>query len=608
MLARQFHYRWEWDLRADPAALWPLVTDTNRFNHDTGVPAVAEGRAQPNAHRRLSLRRFGVLVAWEEEPFEWVRPHRFGVNRRYSAGPVAEMRTEGALTPRPGGGTHLVYQVWARPRNLLGLLAIPAQVGLLSARSFAAAFRRYDDVAVAERPSPLLLPPPVPPATLAPGGRERLATARHALLERGADAALVDRLADLVQHADAFAVYRIRPYALADHWQAPRRAVLELCLLATRVGLLNFRWELLCPLCRGNRRSGASLGDLQSQVHCESCNIDFTVNFDRSVELAFRPNPAIRPTQEATYCVGGPQVTPHIVVQQLLAPGQARALTLPLEVGGRYRLRAMSLPGGQFLSANTAGAAAASLRACPEGWPADELLLGPHPTLTFENATAAQQLIILERLAWSDQAATAAEVTSLQMFRDLFANEALRPGERIAVGSLTVLFTDLRESTRLYRESGDAVAFGQVMSHFDVLRAAIAAEQGALVKTIGDSVMAVFLRPVEGLRAVLRAKVQLAAQPGGAALHLKAGLHSGPCVAVTLNERLDYFGATVNIAARLEALAAGHPGVVVTDSVIQDPEIAAWLAEGGLVAEPFQAELKGYEGQPFQFWAVQTTA
>src|SRR5205085_499715 len=136
-------------------------------------------------------------------------------------------------------------------------------------------------------------------------------------------------------------------------------------------------------------------------------------------------------------------------------------------------------------------------------------------TLTLDNATTEPQLFILERTAWSDQAATAAEVTGLQVFRDLFANEALRPGERISVGTLTVLFTDLRESTRLYRESGDAVAFGHVMNHYDVLREAITAEDGALVKTIGDAVMAVFRRPAPALRAAFKAQAILANPPAG---------------------------------------------------------------------------------------------
>ena len=139
----------------------------------------------------------------------------------------------------------------------------------------------------------------------------------------------------------------------------------------------------------------------------------------------------------------------------------------------------------------------------------------------------------MERMAWSDQAATAAEVTALQVFRDLFSNEALRPGEQISVGTLTVLFTDLRGSTQLYREIGDAPAFGRVMTHFDVLREAIRCEEGALVKTIGDAVMAVFRRPAGALRAILKAQATLADPPDGLRpLMLKVGIHSGPCIAV----------------------------------------------------------------------------
>jgi class 3 adenylate cyclase len=191
------------------------------------------------------------------------------------------------------------------------------------------------------------------------------------------------------------------------------------------------------------------------------------------------------------------------------------------------------------------------------------------------------------------------------MFRDLFANEALRPGERISVGSLTVLFTDLRDSTRLYRERGDAVAFGQVLDHYDVLREAINGEAGALVKTIGDSVMAVFQRPVQALRAVFRAQLMLANPTGERPpLHLKAGIHSGPCVAVTLNDRLDYFGSTVNLAARLEAVSAARLGVVVSGVVINDPEVVDWAQHDGRRSESFTTTIKGFEDEPIQLWVV----
>jgi class 3 adenylate cyclase len=222
------------------------------------------------------------------------------------------------------------------------------------------------------------------------------------------------------------------------------------------------------------------------------------------------------------------------------------------------------------------------------------------------NTTDVEQLLVLERTAWSDQAATAAEVTALQIFRDLFSTEALRPGEKISVGALTVLFTDLRNSTQLYREIGDATAFGRVLSHFDVLRRAIAEEDGAVVKTIGDAVMAVFREPVRAVRAMLRAQHELAnPQDGRDPLTLKAGLHMGPCIAVTLNERLDYFGSTVNMAARLEGLSTGSD-VIVSRAIFEDPEVQQLLGsnEAEFQAEPFEMSLKGFADESFQLLRV----
>ncbi|MBI3329518.1 MAG: hypothetical protein HYZ81_22795 [Nitrospinae bacterium] len=609
MRYREFHYHWEWQLQSSPQTLWPFVADTNRFNRDTALPPVdrhpGDGPPLTNARRRLRLFRLGITVAWEEEPFEWIRPYRFGVVRRYLSGPVADMRVLAELTPEPGGGSRLVYQVWARPKTVLGLIAIPVQIGLLSARSFNAAFRRYDRLAASGKP-PLAL---AARARFAPGGRARLATLHEVLLGQGAAPDLVALLVETMEQADDLTLARLRPYALADYWGVPRRAMLELCLLATRAGLLDLQWDLLCPLCRGAKQSSPTLGGIQPQVHCDSCNIDFTVNFDRSVELTFCPNPAVRQIDSYEFCIGGPQVTPHIVAQQLLAPGAQRALTLPLEAG-RYRLRTLGLPGGRFLLVAADGLPEATLHASVAGWPHEELHLAPTPTLRFENATDSEQLFILERVAWSDQAATAAEVTALQLFRDLFAHEALRPGERISVGSLTVLFTDLRGSTRLYREIGDAVAFGHVMNHFDVLREAIAAEDGALVKTIGDAVMAVFRHPAAALRAVLRAQQVLASPPdSGRLLLLKAGIHYGPCIAVTLNDRLDYFGSTVNFAARLEGFSSGGD-VVISAAVHADPEVAELLAQanGSVITEPFEVMLKGFDEERFEVWRVALVA
>jgi class 3 adenylate cyclase len=142
------------------------------------------------------------------------------------------------------------------------------------------------------------------------------------------------------------------------------------------------------------------------------------------------------------------------------------------------------------------------------------------------------------------------------------------------------------------------------MNHFDVLKKVIADEDGALVKTIGDAVMAVFRRPVSALKAMLSAQEMLASPaPGVAPLVLKAGVHSGPCIAVTLNERLDYFGSTVNMAARLEALSTGND-VIISHALYDDPEVREFVNSEGLQATAFEMLLKGFQDERFELWRV----
>lgn len=596
---KEFYYQWQWELKSSPEQFWPYLADTNRFNHDTGVPAVEEQGVRENntIARHFRARLYGVPIAWREEPFEWVRPTRMGVVRHYAASsllqPLARLHQQATLTSRPEGGSHLRYEVWVRPRHLLGLIAIPIQVGLLLARRFDRTIRRYDRLA--QTGQQFLIVPGS--ANFPAGGRRRLAALSQTLLDEGHSPQATSKLVELIEQADDLSLDGIRPYVLADYWGLPRKEILELCLAATRLGLLDLRWELLCPLCRGASVSGDSLSKITGRAHCDTCNIDYEVNFDQSVELTFQPNPAVRLLAEKTaYCMAGPQVTPHIAVQQIVPAGTEREIVAQLEEG-RYRLRVLHRPGGQYVRASDSGREEATLSVTPNSWPPGELQLARQPKLHFKNETNQEQLLILERIAWSDQAATAAEVTAIQRFRDLFASEVLRPGEQISVNNVTLIFTDLRQSTRMYREIGDAPAFGVVMNHFDVLRQAIDEQNGAIVKTIGDAVMAVFRRPISAMLAVLQAQHALANPPAGTQpLYLKAGLHLGPCIAVNLNDRLDYFGSTVNLAARLVDLSNGEE-IILSEPVFQDPEISDLLNRPDVMLQSQKSlvNLKGFD-------------
>src|SRR5258706_12896868 len=510
------------------------------------------------------------------------------------------MRVVLTMSDRPDGGTHLHYEVWITAAHLLGDIGVRLQFGPLNGQlTIQDIFKKYDEVIQrggsyydigGHR------------ARFATGGRQRLWAAKQTVVQNEGDMPILYNLVYLLEHADDLALQRLRPYQLADFWKLPRRQVLEVFLRAARSGILDMRWELLCPACRGVGASHASLNDVHKNAHCDSCNIDYTVNFDRQVEVVFRPNPTVRiiPAQ-LQYCLAGPQTGPHIVVNQMVPAGETIEVSAPLD-DGHYSLTASGLSGELPVMASSDGAVEQRITAEEAGWPEGELQLGTHPRLLLVNQTALPQKFSLKRAAWRDDAATAADVTSLQLFRDLFSREALRAGEEIQISSVTLMFTDLRDSTRLYRQIGDAPAFGRVRQHFDLLEQAIAVEGGAVVKTMGDAVMAVFRQPADALRAIEVAHAAIVMLEGDPALEMKAGIHTGPCIAVTLNERLDYFGSTVNIAARLPGLAEGGE-VVFSNEIKSDPEVNTWLGENHPTPLWFEAKVKGFD-QPFSLWRM----
>lgn len=202
------------------------------------------------------------------------------------------------------------------------------------------------------------------------------------------------------------------------------------------------------------------------------------------------------------------------------------------------------------------------------------------------------------------------ELLTVQRFRDLFVNEPLPEGESFQVKWMALMFTDLGGSTGIYARKGDPRAYGLVREHFRLVFDAVAQAGGAVVKTIGDAVMAVFPSSAMAVRAALASQAALERfnrerdlSPDEQLL-LKVGLHAGPTLAVTLNERLDYFGTNVNAAARVQALAQNCE-TVLTRQVLDDPGVRE-LLPAGLAGETLT--LRGLDDYPFEVFRVAAEA
>ena len=188
-------------------------------------------------------------------------------------------------------------------------------------------------------------------------------------------------------------------------------------------------------------------------------------------------------------------------------------------------------------------------------------------------------------------------------FGELYKTQLVDERESLAVSDITYLFTDLKDSTPLYESVGDVNAYFLVRQHFDILSKIIRERSGTIVKTIGDAVMAGFERPQDAVLASIEMIEELSRfnQTASRPLGLKVGVHRGRAIAVRLNDRIDYFGQHVNIAARVQGLA-GVNEVCLTGAVMEAPGVSD-IVKGRPASRDYQ-NLKGI-GQKMEIYRIE---
>lgn len=211
------------------------------------------------------------------------------------------------------------------------------------------------------------------------------------------------------------------------------------------------------------------------------------------------------------------------------------------------------------------------------------------------------------RHSWQSSATVrGVEVLNHPVFRDVFGDETLSLDQSLEIRGATVMFSDVTGSTAMYERLGDARAYRLIRDHFDVVFEAIAEHDGVPIKTIGDEVMGVFHEEVSAVRAAFRMHDELAAsnrrRTDGEELTLKIGVHRGPVIVVTLNNRIDYFGRTVNIAARTQAVS-GPDQISMGEAFIRAPGVRAALSERASRVQRGPVAMKGI-AQPVEVYRV----
>jgi class 3 adenylate cyclase len=449
--------------------------------------------------------------------------------------------------------------------------------------------------------------------------------ALFALLRQSAAPTSADAIETLVREGSDRALCRVNALDFAAKRGLDAEEAIAAFLHATQIGLFDQAWNVLCPGCGGVLDSGATLKTVDRTTYsCTLCSAGYQPTLDEMVEVTFtvRPNvraiaahdphrlPAVEFYRQVFFGSGVDlpedealdRVFEDITLDSLeLPPGEKATVSLQAPVAFLIVFDPVTHT-AQFVDVKgepTRERQTLTVLLSKQYAPTGTATIRPGPLrILFENRSDARTLpsvrvageALHDLLGKRRPFVTAKRLLTNQTFRDLYRTDTMDADQRLKITSLTFLFTDLKGSTELYDRVGDLAAYDLVNAHFRALQEIVAAEAGAVVKTIGDAVMATFATPDRAVAAALRMREAMRGLSGD--LILKIGIHEGPCLAVMLNERQDYFGQTVNIASRVQGLATSS-SIFATGQVLGNDGSAQLLATNGITPLPNEQKLRG---------------
>lgn len=447
--------------------------------------------------------------------------------------------------------------------------------------------------------------------------------------EGGHDPALFRAFRQWFEKAGDWDLYRMNPVGLAAVLDVPETPLIDFFVHGARVGIFDFSWSMVCPSCGEVQNNDSSLNSLEGHFHCTVCQAGVQVNIDDSVEVAFSVNPSVKVlsldpfenpnSYRKTYFSQAVERSPEMLEYintiwegfESVEPGDSLIRDRVCERGKSYRFVSAGIH-SQFLFHVAKDAVDEPVNMEIEfgqkGMYPSDITVNSLQTRFIKKNTRDEKVGLmmvqadfptLHRLMKEFPAKflpmlTGNKLLNNQRFRELFKIQNLSPGLRLNIRSLTLLFTDLKGSTELYARTGDVAAYQLIQEHFRLLGGIVARHGGALIKTMGDAIMASFNRPLDAVKAaqIMLEENLLLTSGYTKPLGLKIGLHEGPALAISNQGALDYFGQTVNIAARVQGVA-GENSLWLTEPVLKASGVASMLKEKSYVGKRYQASLKG---------------
>lgn len=448
---------------------------------------------------------------------------------------------------------------------------------------------------------------------------------------------IIDQFSKILQNSDKWSLLRINPIRFAQIHEFKENECIDLFIHSAKIGIFDFTYNMLCPMCGGVAHSHKELDQLNSDTfYCAACNIHAPSNLDDLVEVSFTVHPSIQnmdlnPLENINNYFRFHFSPNFVKSEQLITLIKSKLktfLSIDPDETIKYSIDGNNYSQYQFASIENNSTtmiyfgesysdhdAEIPITALSEGFTPREMHIkkGVYDVIIKNLSKFSIGVLVLtpdfkalEEVSKKyptkiNKFLTGKMLLNNQSFRDLFRVHHLSNSMNLNIKSLTILFTDLRGSTEMYDKAGDPLAYELVQEHFKILTEVVRKNSGAIIKTMGDAIMATFSNSSDGLIAAIEMmkkidELNLNWKEKGHELGLKVGINEGPALAVLNDERLDYFGQTINIGARVQGLAkAGE--IWVSESILNYENSNELLYTNGYKTEKHLTILKGV-GQP----------
>ncbi len=456
------------------------------------------------------------------------------------------------------------------------------------------------------------------------------------------------RFVDILKGLSDWDLYRINPLSFAEKYNFNKVEATDLFIYGAKIGIFDFEWNMICQFCGVVTSSHSSIGDVERQkYYCALCDVDVDTDLSNYVEVAFNIDKSIKqinidPFANAedyfNYFFSG-NVTHSSRMREIfekymlkgfypIKSDETKKITFKANPNEIYKVKSIDIHSKitlEFTNEISQIPQIIDIDVLPSGFSPKEFKL-PAGNITINvkshlNRTCGVELFFQDE-RYSEEFSyelnnmvdnfkpflTGKALLNNQSFRDLFRIQTLPRDLQLKVSNVTILFTDLKGSTELYEKTGDMYAYNLVQEHFNLLKQSTKKHSGAIVKTIGDAIMASFSSPIDGIQAALDMMKQIRIMNENLKnktqdISIKVGLHSGTALVVTANEALDYFGQTVNMAARVQGLAEGGE-IWVTESILGIEDTNTIFEANGYKIEKKSALLKGVSNPTTVFRCV----